>query len=735
MNDNRSDSNELLTLLAELELYRNHNSELLKSLESYQLQNYQLNEQLSELEAETLVSENRLIDVESDYEFYKAIFDNYSGPVAIIDNKGGVALSNHQFRTLMQKDEISEVKKKFIFSFFEKSSSIELKKALLRLSDDAPQRGVLELHNNTSISYQLSKLKRNALTDFNILTLSEMNFNSQDNYLFRLSKLSIEQMKEGLMITDVNHQIVFVNQSFTEITGYTFNDAVGNTPSILSSGRHPNSFYNEMYDELNMKGWWSGEIWNKRKNGQIYPEFIQITRAFDSISNSVFYIASFSDITARKSYQQHLDRLAFFDSLTSLPNRASLENYTENLINRMKPKLENMFAFVFLDLDQFKAVNDTYGHPEGDQVLREAAQRIIATIRTDDFAARIGGDEFVIVFSRITSKKDVLAIVEKLIKRINKPFIGKNAQHHLGTSIGVSFFPEDGIHAEDLMRRADAAMYYAKQNGRNQYRVFDSSFEKKAEEEVHIQSLINSAIKSGSNDIIFMNYQPLFEASDITKPKSFECLVRMQDHDGNLINPERFISLAEDNSLIADLGQHIFKLICKDIQQHFMSAAEIEFEVNLSPLQFLNPSLLDDLKKTAKQHDIPFKRFNFEITETATMENLSIMLDTLEAIKAEGCNLLLDDFGTGYASLSMLKNLPTNIIKIDRSFVHDLEHSGETQNLVRALINMAKSLKLSIVAEGVETQNQFEWLRNYGVDYFQGYWFSKPKRLNEFNYD
>lgn len=716
------------TQLQELQLYQQHNRELLSSLEKTQMEVFFLNQQLAELESESMHHDAEFQDIYHELNALQALFDESPNAIGIINEHGKILKANQAFKTIIKALPNSNGQL-FVTSFFDKRSKLSFNKHLQHALEMGHSSGEVTLTNHELMGYNLIKPAYKEVNTELMLSINRMGLDSSDSFLYRLAKLAVEQIKEGLMITDRDYKIVYVNHSFSEITGFSYQEAIGQSPKILQSGRHGSSFYENMYDELNSKGWWSGEIWNKRKSGDIYPEYLQITRTLDETTNNVFYVSSFSDITSRKVYQQRLDRLAFFDSLTNLPNRLSLENHVENLISRIYPDLHSIFAFLFLDLDKFKAINDTFGHSEGDAILVQAAQRIVASIRSDDFAARIGGDEFVVVLTRITSKKDVIQVAEKLIKSLNEPFnVKTSVPHHLGTSIGISFFPEDGLNLDDLMRRADAAMYKAKADGRNCYRVFDHSLEKMAEEEIRLLNLVKQSIRQPKQHIK-MHYQPIFRQGS-NRPVAFESLIRIQNSGEEHVRPDRFIKLAEDNSLISDLGLAIFEQVCCDLKQSGLPT-DLSIEVNLSPMQFLNDGLLEDLKSVATHNGVDFKRFNFEVTETATIENLAIMIDILQQMRTEGADLLLDDFGTGYASLSMLKNLPTNIIKIDRSFIMDLDSSEQTPKLVLALITMAKSLGLKIVAEGVETEAQKQWLEENGVDYFQGYLLGKPIPIEE----
>ena len=557
-----------------------------------------------------------------------------------------------------------------------------------------------------------------------LLTLNEISLNQVTIESMDLANTIIDQIREGLLITDQQGIIIKVNHAFTEITGYSEADVLRQRPNLLNSGRHSDSFYQDMWSEISHHGWWAGEIWNKRKNGEIFPEWLQISRIKDELSGKMFYAATFSDITDRKHHQNQLDRMAFYDSLTGLPNRSLLSQTLDLRLSRIKTADPCQVVVMFLDLDKFKDVNDHYGHAEGDRVLREATQRIVSRIRENDMTARIGGDEFVLVLTRIQSERDAINVAQELLALLSEPFITDKGKHHLSGSIGIAFAPKHGKNSEDLMRRADAAMYVAKNNGRNQAHIFEPEQEDKLIESNAMIKLVRAAIAQ-PEQYIQMHYQPIFCSRDRRTPLHYEALIRLRDADGKLVYPGLFIELAEQHGLICELGMALFRKVCADMAVQNLDS-KIKVAVNLSPLQFYIENLATKLASIAESEDLSLSRFYFEITETATMLNLPLMLDVLASLRGEGALIMLDDFGTGYASLSMLKNIPVNVLKIDQGFVKELGESKQTESLVKAMIGMAQALELSMVAEGVETQQQADWLIEHGADHLQGYLLGRP---------
>lgn len=445
------------------------------------------------------------------------------------------------------------------------------------------------------------------------------------------------------------------------------------------------------------------------------------------MSGQNFFAATFSDITDRKEFQAHLDKLAFYDSLTQLPNRQLLKQFLSNSLFRSDPQ-KNKLAVLFLDLDKFKDVNDRFGHDEGDLVLKESTQRITARIRESDMASRIGGDEFVVVLSRFKQREDVFKVAENLLESLAQPIKTVNGTHRLSVSIGVAFYPEHGNAPEDLLRRADTAMYQAKRSGRNGFSVFDLGQEDSIHESNRVLGIVWEAMEKPKQHIQ-MHYQPIFALDNPGTPAEYEALIRIVDSQQKMVFPDEFITRAEESGLMPKLGLIIFEQICQDILA-IMLDSSTRIAVNLSVLQFSNELLVDELEVIAKRYKLSLSRFNFEVTETATMENLDWVVSALEKFRRKGCKVFLDDFGTGFASLSVLKNLPVDVVKIDRGFVQDLETSEQSTQLVLAMIGMAKALNLEIITEGVETQAQYDWLAAQDVDYLQGYLLGKPKPLS-----
>lgn len=533
-------------------------------------------------------------------------------------------------------------------------------------------------------------------------------------------------MKKGMIITDENKKILRVNQEFTAITGYTLKEVIGQEPSILSSGKHSDNFYQKMWKKIYAKGEWRGEVWNKTKSGELYLEWLTISRFEDAVTDKVYYVGVFSDITANEVHQQQLHKLAHHDDLTGLPNRTSLTNKLENLTNLSQGVKH--FSLLFLDLDKFKEVNDTFGHKEGDRVLKEMAKRIKSSIRESDFIARQGGDEFVIILDSVNEITGIQSFISKLHKTLSQPYYINNHIHNLTVSIGASLYPGDGEDSEELMRKADIAMYEAKKAGHNRWRLYQPLMEKQNNALTNYLQLIQQAI-ANPEEYIEIHYQPIILPDERRgqRYRYFESLVRLRQNN-QLIMPGEFIEICEQNNLIDEFGEVVLNAICEDIRKHeYFDAC---FSVNLSPIQFENPEFVETLKSIIHRNGMAFHHFKFEVTETAMIQNRNQIESSLHELREMGGEVLMDDFGTGYASLSVLKDLPIDTIKIDRSFCQDLENDQDSQILVNAMISLARALNLKVVCEGVESFSQFEWLKDKQIDFCQGYLFEKPKPLS-----
>ncbi|ABI57408.1 putative bifunctional diguanylate cyclase/phosphodiesterase [Alkalilimnicola ehrlichii MLHE-1] len=421
-----------------------------------------------------------------------------------------------------------------------------------------------------------------------------------------------------------------------------------------------------------------------------------------------------------------LERLAHYDALTGLPNRWFFERFLDNQLQRAGDNDGHQIAVLVLDLDHFKAVNDRFGHSEGDQVLKEATRRILACVRDVDMVSRIGGDEFVVVLGRLRGRGGASRVARALIRSLSRPFTVGARSHRLTASVGVAFYPKDGETVEDLIRRADLAMFQAKDRGRNGWAAFDYEHEHHLLEEDHWKGLLWRTIDAPGR-YLTMNYQPILRLRDgRPRPWALEALLRVQGHDQQTLDTGTLVRAAEEHHMILPLGEAIFARICAEVAAMRQEGMRLPVTVNLSADQFLDPCLVGRMDRVCQAHGVPMNALCFEITETALVRNLSGAREMVQALQAAGALILLDDFGSGYASLSQLHSLPVDVLKIDAGFIAEVGRSPQAEALIRAILAMARALGIDVVAEGVETNAQRVWLEREGVQGLQGYYFSRP---------
>jgi len=538
---------------------------------------------------------------------------------------------------------------------------------------------------------------------------------------------------EAIMITDEDANIVRVNQAFEDITGYRSEEILGKNPRILSSGRQDKAFYADLWAQLLSSGTWSGEIWDKRKNGQIYPKWLTITAVNDSFGNASEYVAIFSDITARKQAEEEIRNLAFYDALTKLPNRRLLLNRFHLALSASE-RNSRCGALLFLDMDKFKLLNDTLGHDYGDLMLIEVARRAQACVRDLDMVARLGGDEFVVLLEGLSesmeeSSKKTAVIAEKLRVALSQPYFLKDHEHHSSPSIGVSIYLGSAETVEELMKQADMAMYQAKDSGRNTVRFFDPEMQHSIEERAELEADLRRAL---SNNQLQLYCQ--IQVDGERRPIGAEALIRWQHPVRGMISPAQFIPMAEESSLIVEIGAWVIECACEWLakwadDEHL---CHLKLAVNVSAQQFRLYDFVSQLEECIVRHDIKPSLLKLELTESVVLNDVSDVVSKMHAIKALGVRLSLDDFGTGYSSLAYLKLLPLDQIKIDQSFVRDVTTDPNDAVMVKTIIDMAQNFRLNVIAEGVETEAQFIFLKRNQCMAYQGYLFSKPVPVADF---
>jgi len=537
-----------------------------------------------------------------------------------------------------------------------------------------------------------------------------------------------ESTTEGVMITDLEGNILSVNQAFTDITGYSEAEVLGRNPRLLKSSRQDESFYQAMWASLYETGRWQGELWNRRKNGEIYPEWQSISTVKDPTGRPTNYVAVFSDITQIKRSESQLNFLAHHDPLTELPNRLLFNDRLEHAIQRAK-RVDTNLAILFIDLDHFKTVNDSLGHPIGDRLLSHVANVLKDCVRAEDTVARLGGDEFVVLLEGLDDIDYTGEVAKKILQALANPFELEGHPLVISASIGISTHPIDGHDATTLVRNADSAMYRAKQDGRNTFHYYSAELTRSARERFTLEAELRRATEREEFEL---HYQPQLDVATGLIVGA-EALVRWQHPQSGMISPVRFIPLAEETGLIVPLGEWVLQTACEQYQlwrqrglPHFSLA------VNLSPRQFRQKGLVKTIHAILDLTGMPPEQLELEITEGAIMEQGEHTRSILLALKSLGIRLAIDDFGTGYSSLAHLRRFPINVLKIDQSFMRDIPNDPSAMEIAATIIAMARNLHLKVLAEGVETGEQLAFLMARNCDYSQGYLHSRPLTADEF---
>ena len=554
----------------------------------------------------------------------------------------------------------------------------------------------------------------------------------QSEEKLRLAAFTFES-QEGMMITDAQNVILRVNQAFTESTGYSAEEVVGQTPRLLQSGHHNADFFKAMWDSISRTGGWQGEIWDRRKNGEIYPKWLTISAVKNTSGTVTHYIAAHHDITDRKKAEKKIEELAFFDALTHLPNRTLL-------MDRLKQAMttghrdETLGAVLFIDLDHFKTLNDTLGHDKGDLLLQQVAQRLSASVREGDTVARLGGDEFVVILKNLSASPQeaatqVKTIAEKVLDALNQPYQFGAVEHRNTASIGATLFCGHETSIDELLKQADLAMYKAKETGRNAVRFFDPAMQSIVIERAGLEKSLRLALQE-KQFVLHYQAQVLGEG----RVTGAEALVRWLHPERGLMPPLEFIPLAEETGLILPLGHWVLETACTQLALWASqpALAALTIAVNVSAQQFREPDFVAQVLAVLDQTGANPHRLKLELTESVLVDNVQDIIGKMHALQARGVGFALDDFGTGYSSLSYLKRMPLDQLKIDQSFVKNILTEPNDAAIAKMVIALAQSLGLAVIAEGVETAAQRNFLARNDCLAYQGYFFSQPVPLAAF---
>ena len=531
----------------------------------------------------------------------------------------------------------------------------------------------------------------------------------------------IEASLDSIMVTDASGKILSVNSAFTKLTGYSEEEAIGQPASLLSSGRHDEVFYQAMWGDIAEKRMWQGEIWNKKKNGDIYPEWLTIVQIDQDDESEHLFAAIFSDITDRKVSENKIHALAFFDDLTGLPNRRLFNDRFEIALSTAHRNGQQA-AVLFLDLDRFKQINDSLGHKVGDELLKAVSNRLDSSVKEGDTVSRFGGDEFVILLTEMDCVNDVVSVVERISKVLSQPYDLESKKLHVTPSIGVAIYPDDGEDTDTLLKHADIAMYKAKEGGRNSYQLYTAEMNVVAMDRLLTQNYLRSALQQ---DELELFYQLQFDSIS-RQVVGIEALLRWNHPELGYVSPAYFIPMAEEIGIIVDIDRWVLRQACK--QRKIWQAQGLEdvrISVNISALHFRH-DLIKSIELALKETGLDPRLLTLEVTEGCLIEDIDQACKTLTRANELGIKNSIDDFGTGFSALSYLTQLPFDTLKIDAGFVRKLPFDQQECQIVATIIAMAQGLNLGIVAEGVETREQVDFLTKKGCSVMQGYLYCKP---------
>ena len=628
-------------------------------------------------------------------------------PLKILELAFGILSSlektnrKHVTKILKRKDEIGNLAKEFV----------------------EMQENIIESHE------EVLKMNESLESKVNERTIELKVSNEQLQLIAKV----METTSEGVVITNEKARIVKMNDAFCRMAGYSFDELIGKNPRILKSGRHDKNFYIDMWTRLIKDGQWAGEIWDRKKNGEVYPKWLTINAIKNDIGTTTHYVGISSDISKIKKVEGQLQQMAYYDSLTNLPNRVLFyERLNRSLIRRKRYGYKT--ALMFLDLDRFKNINDTMGHAAGDALLVEVAKRINKRVRESDTVCRLGGDEFTIILDRINHNEDVAIISEEIIAAVSQPITIHQKEVSVGASIGIAISPEDDTTVDGLIRKADAAMYYAKELGRGRYSFATQEIEDRNQKYVDIETRLHHALE---RDEFILYFQPQISAEVTEKATpgtiiGAEALIRWKPKGEKMIFPDQFISIAEETGLILPIGKFILREACKSAKILVNKGHDIRIGVNISVKQFDDPNFINDVKEALIESDLDARYIQLELTETLLLKDIEKVIEILKKLKEVGVTIAIDDFGTGYSSLSYIGHLPIDYLKIDKGFVSKIAEDPTEKELVTTIISIANSFNLKTVAEGVENEYQMDFLCHNGCNELQGYLFSRPLNFQKF---
>ncbi|WP_412480076.1 EAL domain-containing protein [Azonexus sp. IMCC34839] len=686
----------------------------------------------------TDITERKKIETElqNSEETLRAITDNISTVMFMKDLSGRYLYINRQYERLFHITN-SEIQGKTDYDIFPQEQAeafVRHDQIVVRsgepfeIEEQVQQDG--RVHTYLSVKIPIRNAQGEIYAICGVAT--DISERKQAETDLRLAAAAFDS-QEAMVITDADSVILRVNRAFTEITGYTAEEVIGKKPSLLKSNRHSADFYREMWECINRTGGWQGEVWDRRKNGEEYPKWLTISAVKGKDGVVTHYIGTHFDISERKIAEEKINELAFFDQLTNLANRTLLMDRLKQAMTA-STRNESHGALLFIDLDNFKTLNDTLGHDMGDLLLKQVAQRLTACVREGDTVARLGGDEFVVMLSALSSNASDAAIAvetvaEKLLSTLQETYQLNGQMFHNTASIGITLFKGMGSTVDDLMKQADLAMYKAKDAGRNTYFFFDPHMESAVKERAALEADLRRALEEKQ---FMLHYQPQVVGDG--RVTGAEVLVRWKHPQRGMVSPGQFIPLAEDTGLILPIGQWVLETACLQLAKWATEPgmADLVVAVNVSAHQFRQPDFVDAVLAVLDKTGADPYRLKLELTESLLVDNVQDIIEKMHALKAKGVGFSLDDFGTGYSSLSYLKKFPLDQLKIDQSFVRDVLIDPNDAAIARTVVALAQSLGLGVIAEGVETGEQRDFLASSGCHSYQGYFFSRPLPVGEF---
>jgi diguanylate cyclase (GGDEF)-like protein/PAS domain S-box-containing protein len=672
--------------------------------------------------------------VRLDNDFRKEMINSLPGVFYMLDSSGRFLMWNKNLESVLHCSS-EEISLSHPLEFFEGTDRVLIEENIRNVFEagETSVEALFVARNGTKTPYLFTgrRIDRNGEPVLVGLGL-DIAKRKQEEQELRVAAIAFET-HEAIMLTGPDDRIIRVNKAFERITGYGADEVIGHTPHLLSSGKHDQAFYEAMWQQITTTGQWEGEIWDKRKNGDIYPKWLTVTTVRhpgDGVSN---YVGVFSDISQRKLAEEEIYSLAYYDTLTKLPNRRLLQDRF-GLALAISERSGSYGVVLFLDLDKFKTLNDTLGHGYGDLLLIEVAGRIKACVREMDTVARMGGDEFVVLIEEVSSDAEeatqkAVHIAEKVRSALAQPYFLEGHEQHSSPSIGVCLYRGRAESVESLLKHADMAMYQAKASGRNTVCFFDPVMQQAVEGHAALEADLRRAV---SLQQLRLYYQ--IQLDNEHRPLGAEALLRWIHPTRGMVSPAQFIPLAEETMLILEIGHWVLESACRQLklwEQHARTC-DLTIAINVSAQQFAMPDFVGQVAAVLRKHRVDPARLKLELTESVVLDDVQGTVGIMHALKGLGVGLSMDDFGTGYSSLSYLKLLPLDQLKIDQSFVRDITSDPNDAVLVQTIIDMARNFRLNVIAEGVETEAQLAFLKEHGCMAYQGYLFSKPVPIEEF---